>query len=284
MAFIFLISVHCISPQFCYGDAITKQPNESAKNIIPATGTPLSPDDPDWQTAGGFSLYAAPEKPRFSFGEDIVFILTLKNESQIDLKCSGLSPSDLYHFTILDSNGVEVPEEFFVPGGSRLADFILHPNECKEQKSSIDRLFVFTSAGVYTVRAWQNVRSLDGGGIAKLYSNKFTFELYGNPRNPKNRITNVIRTQLPQVDRVKRLMTQPLQAINTKYKYTLPGSYTSREWRSVGFVGERINTNDFAFKLRWNPTTRMYNTFRSSPREIMANDFEYTYGYTSKLH
>jgi len=250
LAFIFLISVLCISPQFCYGDAINKQPDESAKSIIPATGASLSPDDPEWQTAGGFSLYAAPEKPRFSFGEDIIFKLKLKNEINVDLQYDGPGTFESYHVTISNSIGDDVPE--WCPSRvimHSVSYMVLPAGESIDQDLCLNNMFIFPSAGIYTARVWRYVGNREGKGSVKLYSNKFTFELYGDPTNPKNNKTPLKKAQLYPIDIVKRFNAQPLQTINTKHKYTLPGSYANREWRSVGFVGERNNTSDFAFKL-----------------------------------
>ena len=156
---------------------------------------PNQSDDPVWQESGGFSLYAVPVKSKYAFGEDIVVKLRLKNETGNDLKYLVSDPLNIYYLSVTDSLGKNIPEVFVFRSGSYGLDR-LRANQSKDHNICINRMFTFPSPGIYTARAWRDVTSFDGNTTVKLYSNKFVFEIYGDPKKAKRNILTKAEAEL----------------------------------------------------------------------------------------
>ena len=186
----------CITPIFCCDKRVPQQPQRkhSMKNTIGNAEdivSPLHSDDPDWQVAGGYSLYAVPAQSRFRFGEDIDVKLLLKNETQMDLIYGDSNVRNVYHVTLYGSSGVIIPELHLDRDGSNTRPSSLRPGESIEQELCLNSMFKFTSSGIYTARVWRYVDALDEHKSVKLYSNEFTFEFYGSPSNAKKTNRNL---------------------------------------------------------------------------------------------
>ena len=143
----------------------------------PKIDSPISLDNIDWTITEGFSLSASPEKSNYNLGEKITIKLTLKNETDMNLRYTGKNPYDANNFIIVDSNSIPVKEKEFDHGNMRQVDPILKSGKSVDQKVCLNYLFNFTSPGKYTAIAWRYIKGLDGDEPEKLYSNKFTFEI-----------------------------------------------------------------------------------------------------------
>lgn len=209
--YVLLIPVISLLSTACSGVEVTgeAQCDQTTNGVDSHDASMMSPalsGDPIWQESEGFTLFAIPTKPEFTFGEKILINLTLKNEIDMDLQYSVSVPKNIYKFEMTDSNGVTVPARFYVESGSFTTGKV-KAGKSTDQEAYINDLFKFTLPGTYTGRAWRNVRKLDGTGYSKIYSNKFTFVIYGDPTKADNyRVQNkIIKTDDKIINKKKMI-------------------------------------------------------------------------------